>query len=386
MPTTRFTPAIVATGLLIGALLLTADSANAQFGFSSEMLMDRLDQNDDGRLDQDEMSQSRMPIADMAKQAGIDASKGLSSDDVTKIFAKMQEQGGGGFGGGRGGRGGFGQGGFGRGGFGGGQEGNDSKAKAKAPEPPPRVTMDLQATYAAGDVNNDGQIALSEWLKWKGRAALAEFFSLDHNGDGLLTPRELAQADRAAPVDLSLIFPTAHPQALRPAAGAAAPNGIVGVPATGTSTPQPVSVVAAPSGSAATTTASAADVERFTADAQRTFKYLDRDGDGSVGDLEWERSRRWRPKFEALGADLSQPMSQEDFTRYFVQISTQGTPRRRVADRHIPRAHAALCKRRQSVCKWVDLPRRALPWFYVSGPLRLSPAVLRCLRFLLCLI
>ena len=328
---------ILTTGLVLTVVLLADRAALAQppGGFGAQMWMDRLDENEDGRLDPDELSQSRFPLADMAERAGIDASRGLSADDVEKVMENMRQQRGG-FGGDRGERGDR----SGRGGSDRGRRnGDSSNSQSKATEPPPRVTIDLQATYAAGDNNSDGQLTLSEWLRWKGRAALAECLSLDRNNDGILTPRELAQADSPLPVDLAQLLPGADPAALQPFGSHIASNPTMsGSPATAAATPAPAaaptasataqaapanppSEVAEPSTSSVSTPTSA-DAERHAATAQRFFKILDRDGDGKITDLEWQRSSRLRPKFEQAGADLSQPMSQEQFVSYYVKFST----------------------------------------------------------------
>jgi hypothetical protein len=362
---------ILTAGLVLTIVLLAERPAQAQppGGFGAQMWMDRLDQNGDGRLDPDELSESRFPLADMAERAGIDASRGLSAEDVEEVMQNMRQQGGGfgGSGGDRGGRGGFGgdrgesegdRGGFGgdrggrggdrgdrggRGGFdrGGNDRGGrngDRNSPSKAPEPPPRVTIDLPASYAAGDTNGDGQIELSEWLRWKGRSALAEFLSLDRNHDGILTPRELAQADSPLPVDLALRLPGADPAALLPSGGRfmAANPTMSGSPAAATA-PSSAATSSSPAAAASSMRPAAAatstspvsapasgDVQRHTADAQRQFKRLDRDRDGKVTDLEWRYSVLLRPKFEKVGADLSQPMSEEQFISYYLQFSTGG--------------------------------------------------------------
>ena len=334
-------------------MFITVDTASAQRGggFSPEMLIDRMDENGNGRLDPDEISNSRMPIGDMARQAGIDPSKGLSAKDVGRVMEGMQrmrEQGGGfgGFGGDRGGRGGgrggfgggfgggdrggfggggFGgdRGGFGRGGRGGDRFGSSSKEEEKKPV---RVTIDLQSEYLPGDTNGDGQIAMAEWLRWKSRAALAEFLSLDRNADGILTPRELTQVASAGPADLATLFPTVDPAAFGPATGT--PSGKAA--AESTEAPAASSIAATKTETPAATlvqstessTASSPDIERYKATAARFFKILDRDRDGNITDLEWQRSSRLRPKFESAGADLTQPMSEEQFTTYYVKFST----------------------------------------------------------------
>lgn len=346
---------IFTAGLTLTAVVLATPSASAQppGGFGAQMWMDRLDENGDGRLDPEELSQSRFPLADMAERAGIDASRGLSADDVEKVFENMRQQRGGfGFGGDRGGRGGDrgdrGE----RGGRGGSDRGrrnsDSSSSQAKAPEPPPRVTIDLQATFAPGDENADGQLELSEWLRWKGRAALAEFLSLDRNNDGILTPRELAQSHSPLPVDLARLLPGAVPAALQPFGSTIPANPTMSGSPGAAATPPPASAPRATAGAATATavspnTASAnpapsaataedsnnastlsADAKRHAATAERFFKVLDRDRDGKITDLEWRRSSRLRPKFEQAGADLSQPMSQEQFVDYYVKFSTSG--------------------------------------------------------------
>lgn len=54
-------------------------------------------------------------------------------------------------------------------------------------EEPVRVTLDLPTAYVALDTDEDGQIGYYEWP----RRERFEFFFLDVNEDGFLTPREL---------------------------------------------------------------------------------------------------------------------------------------------------------------------------------------------------
>ena len=166
------------------------DRGGSGGGPNAEFMMQRLDRNGDSRIDREEMSQTRFPIADMAERAGVDVSRGLDVEGMGRVMEQMQRS--------RGGEG-------------------RSSSSAKEKEPPPRVTMDLQSEYLVGDVNNDGQLAMSEWLQWKSRAAMAEFLSLDLDADGMLTPRELSKAASAVPVDVAARFPTLDPE--RPWAG-----------------------------------------------------------------------------------------------------------------------------------------------------------------------
>ena len=54
-----------------------------------------------------------------------------------------------------------------------------------------RITVDLPAQYVQIDANGDGQLGLYEWP----RNGWSQFMTLDANNDGLLTPRELLQAN-----------------------------------------------------------------------------------------------------------------------------------------------------------------------------------------------
>ncbi|MEQ9407642.1 MAG: hypothetical protein RIK87_07930 [Fuerstiella sp.] len=57
-----------------------------------------------------------------------------------------------------------------------------------------RLTVDLPPKYSEFDTDFDGQIALYEWMVAR-RADMLLFDRMDLDGDGLLTPRELAAYD-----------------------------------------------------------------------------------------------------------------------------------------------------------------------------------------------
>src|SRR5690606_36337299 len=144
-----------------------------------------------------------------------------------------------------------------------------------------------------------------------------------------LTPRELARG-RDDSAELSALLQGAEPAALPGFSAAPVASGAAGGPAGSSPAPGPASAPAAASTPTSGTpapqaAASPADVERHTATAKRFFTILDRDRDGSITDLEWRRSSSLRPKFEAAGADLSQPMSEEVFVSTFVKVAVQGT-------------------------------------------------------------
>ena len=67
----------------------------------------------------------------------------------------------------------------------------EASSEGYQPKPRPRVTVDLPEKYRDRDVNKDGQIGLYEWE----RKAFAQFFVMDRNGDGFLTPREIVAAE-----------------------------------------------------------------------------------------------------------------------------------------------------------------------------------------------
>lgn len=176
----------------------------------------------------------------------------------------------------------------------------DEKSKSSSKRPPkrkeqPRLTVDLPSKFSEVDKNNDGQIGLYEW----DRAKFREFFELDRNGDGILTPIELMASSGATPSPRTTSSRTA------PASG----------PGLATSAALPK-----PSGAAAITP------EKFdpeSSDGRRAsyvFRSLDRDKNGSLTKEEWERSQSTRRDFEKKNLTPTLPANLEQFGALYIAL------------------------------------------------------------------
>jgi len=153
----------------------------------------------------------------------------------------------------------------------------------------PRVTLTLPAEYASRDQNRDGQLGLYEWPQ----TDFSAFASLDHNGDGFLTPRELQRSDR----------PASNVSAVSVAAPQVRSSRAVTKPVSASSSDQ--------------------DGSKYQKAAEFAFRALDRDKDGVVAAEEWKRSRSTRPLFEKGGVDISLTMSREDFIANYVRLRSK---------------------------------------------------------------
>ncbi len=286
------------------SLLSVSESALAQ-GSSDRMsrMFDYMDRNRDGRIDRDEAARMPGTMRDALQNSGLDLSRGISRDQLTREMPRIIESMRSRFSSSRGGFGGSSRGGIDRGGRGGFDRGRgDSRGRGSASgkkekKPRPRVTVDLPEQYKEQDKNKDGQIALHEWQ----RSAFAQFMAFDINHDGFLTPRELVKAGK----------PTAT-------GGSSSSTKVTTVSRTTSSSSKPTS--AAPSSLSGSGSSGVDKNSREARYASFVFRSLDKNKDGSLTADEWERSRRTRQTFEKAGITLAVPVNSDQFLQSYVQV------------------------------------------------------------------
>jgi len=171
------------------------------------------------------------------------------------------------------------------------------KPKTKRPpkrKPQPRLTVDLPTKFSEVDKNKDGQIGLYEW----DRAKFKEFFTLDQNNDGFLTPRELTARNPVTPSPRTRVASTSRTNSTPSSKPAEAPKAT-----SGTITPEKFDP-------------NSSDGRR----ASYVFRSLDRNKDGTLTEEEWQRSQSTRRDFERKNVKPPLPVKLEQFAGLYIAV------------------------------------------------------------------
>jgi len=318
---------------LPAGLLVLFLTSLAQAQFTADRMFGYMDRNRDGVIDRSEAERMPGPFRDALRAMRIDTSRGIDKATLERAWPRMQEEmraardreasGGGRSGYSRDGRSSY----YSRGSSDGrssyysrsgssygrydprssssssrpdSRQQEKSKPKTKRPpkrKPQPRITVDLPTKFSEVDTNKDGQIGLYEW----DRAKYKEFFEMDKNHDGFLTPRELTTTTVAA-------APAPRTRSTRRESSTTSRS-----PASSSgSTPKPAS--------------GSITLEKFDPDssdgrrASYVFRSLDRDKDGSLTEEEWQRSQSTRRDFERANVKPPLPAKLEQFAGLYLAV------------------------------------------------------------------
>lgn len=278
----------------------------SQMGARISQFMDR---NKNGRIDADEMQRLPKQVQDRLRQSGIDPSKGISVSDFSKRASMAwQAQA---------------------------REREDARSrrdreresrdsdgkKSSTSKSAPgvfkqserkRITQMIPKEYEEGDANADGQIALFEWAAWR-RSDMFEFFELDSNQDGFLTPKELlVSADSGGDGEKKDSEPAGSFVTIkRDRLAVSGRSGSSRIRTTGSRSK---------SSSSSKTTRTPEQRDRDTGRAKYYFQALDRDKDGTVSEGEWERSRMVRGMFQRAGVATS-AMNESAFVATYLKVA-----------------------------------------------------------------
>lgn len=196
--------------------------------------------------------------------------------------------------------------------FSGGSSGGSATPKKKPREP---VTLDIPGSFLDGDLDGDRQIGLYEWRKWKNTNVMTEFFALDSNQDGFLTPRELVLAEKTGIDQILAEARASAPPAPTRAAGSSSTE------TASTASSESTSSTSSSSGSSAAAAPTSQNTSLVESQAKRYHSLLDKNKNGVIDPDEWDRSKRLKPKFEAAGAEMNAPMDLDTFVKHYVAIS-----------------------------------------------------------------
>ncbi|QDT29810.1 EF-hand domain-containing protein [Gimesia panareensis] len=191
---------------------------------------------------------------------------------------------------------------------------NRSSSSKSEPSKPVRTTVDLNKDFVPHDTDQDGQIGLYEWRK-NNPGKLADFFTMDLNGDGYLTPKEIQLSKAGTPQRSAASFMFALNTG-QPGTSPAAPQGSSQTAAPST---KPEEKTAQPT---AETKPAAPSSDPMVSQANYFFKLLDRNKDSSISAEEWQKSRSMRRMFDEANIDLTVTMSQEQFVKHYVTIKS----------------------------------------------------------------
>ncbi len=161
------------------------------------------------------------------------------------------------------------------------------------------MTKDLPSSFTDRDFDHDGQIGLYEWREWD-RTRVDEFFFFDRNGDGFLTPSELASIEGES--DDNNGNPD-RDESRRERRSEPAPQV-----SSNAQTSLPV--------------ASLNESDPNVSQGRKYFALLDENKDGKASIDELGKLKKLRPTFEQAGIRLDQEMSADQFVANYVRATT----------------------------------------------------------------
>ncbi len=252
------------TGIIVAQERTEAEALRSSF----QTQFDRLDDDDDGQLDEVELKDLSAAQLESLRSHGLSGASTVTRDAFIASAVAA--------------------------GTTGVKPGDLAITNLKRPDPSPPGTPaigntrnstrkghfvpELPAEYSGRDKNGDGQIALYEWDRKK----YSEFAKLDKNGDGFLTPAELLPKE---------ILKTMYSKTPK-GSGPAVPGSPAGTPLPG-------------------------EADAIDKEARGAFAQLDEKKDGAIDETDWARSRRTRATFESAGITVSLPMNVETFVALY---------------------------------------------------------------------